>query len=158
MMDRLEDGTMAFAETDDSAATRLGLPGCAPEMAALEEGFGAAALSAADCPVRDVLDRLGDAWSFLVVLRLADGPQRFNALKRRVGGVSQRMLTVTLRSLERDGLVSRTVYPTTPPMVEYRLTSLGESLVEPMAALTRWAAHHHDSVRAARSRYDSSAA
>jgi len=156
-MDRLEDGTQAMAEAEDFASARLGLPGCAPEMAALEAGFGAAALSAADCPVRDVLDRLGDAWSFLVVLRLADGPQRFNALKRRVGGVSQRMLTVTLRSLERDGLVSRTVYPTTPPMVEYRLTPLGESLVEPMAALTRWAARHHDSVRAARSRYDSSA-
>ena len=72
-------------------------------------------IAAEACPIRDVLNRLGDAWSFLVVLRLADGPRRFNELKRRVGGVSQRMLTVTLRSLERDGLVSRKVFPTTPP-------------------------------------------
>ncbi len=120
--------------------------------------LGPAAETAADCPVRDVLDRLGDAWSFLVVLRLAEGPQRFNALKRRVGGVSQRMLTVTLRSLERDGLVSRTVYPTTPPRVEYRLTPLGHSLVGPMTALTRWAATHHDTVRAARLLYDTAEA
>lgn len=131
---------------------------CAPAIGALIGGFGAAAQSAAECPVRDVLDRLGDAWSFLVVLRLADGPQRFNELKRRVGGVSQRMLTVTLRSLERDGLVTRTVYPTTPPRVDYRLTMLGRSLVEPMTALTRWAAVHHDSVRAARREYDAAAA
>lgn len=126
----------------------------APVIGALIGGFGAAAQSAATCPVRDVLDRLGDAWSFLIVLRLAEGPLRFNELRRRVDGVSQRMLTVTLRSLERDGLVGRTVFPTTPPRVEYRLTPLGQSLVEPMLALTRWAAANHDGVRAARRRYD----
>lgn len=109
---------------------------------------------ASQCPVRDVLDRLGDAWSFLVVLRLSEGPQRFNALKRSVGGVSQRMLTVTLRSLERDGLVERRVFPTTPPQVEYSLSELGHSLVGPMAELTRWASANHDAVRGARARYD----
>ncbi len=128
------------------------------DITALVVNLGPAALSAAECPVRDVLDRLGDAWSFLVVLRLAGGPQRFNALKRSVGGVSQRMLTVTLRGLERDGLVSRTVFPTTPPRVEYRLTSLGESLVEPMTALTRWASAHHAAVREARASYDAAEA
>src|SRR5215469_12523563 len=76
------------------------------------------------CPVRHVLDRLGDAWSFLVVLHLGAGRHRFNALKRRIDGISQRMLTLTLRKLERDGLVSRAVRPTTPPQVEYALTKL----------------------------------
>jgi len=143
------DVAPALIETDwEEADNRAGALG------ALVGGFGASARSAAECPVRDVLDRLGDAWSFLVVLRLADGPVRFNELKRQVGGVSQRMLTVTLRGLERDGLVDRTVFPTTPPRVEYRLTALGKSLVEPMTALTRWAATNHDSVRAARARYD----
>lgn len=111
-----------------------------------------------ECPVRDVLDRLGDAWSYLVVLRLSGGPQRFNALKRAVTGVSQRMLTVTLRNLERDGLVQRTVYPTTPPQVEYALTELGVSLVRPMVELTRWASSNHDAVRQSRARYDQAAA
>lgn len=134
-----------WGEADSQAST----------LGELIGGFGTAARTAEECPVRDVLDRLGDAWSFLVVLRLADGPLRFNELKRQVGGVSQRMLTVTLRSLERDGLVGRTVFPTTPPRVEYRLTALGNSLVEPMTALTRWAVSNHDSVRAARKRYDS---
>ena len=151
-METLEDRTdLDWQQGQDGEAS-------ATEIAALVGALGPLAASAADCPVRDVLDRLGDAWSFLVVLRLAEGPQRFNALKRSVGGVSQRMLTVTLRGLERDGLVRRTVFPTTPPRVEYRLTTLGESLVEPMTALTRWASTHHDTVRAARSRYDAAAA
>jgi DNA-binding HxlR family transcriptional regulator len=115
---------------------------------------GTIVLAAEQCPVRDVLDRLGDAWSYLVVLRLTSGPQRFNALRRAVDGISQRMLTVTLRSLERDGLVKRTVFPTTPPQVEYALTELGHSLAEPMAALTRWASSHHDAIRAARATHD----
>ncbi len=110
------------------------------------------------CPVREVLDRLGDAWSVLVVLRLGDGPTRFNALRRRVGAISQRMLTVTLRSLERDGLVSRRVIPTTPPQVEYALTPLGQSLSGPIESLTRWAAEHQQAVRRARAGYDARAA
>lgn len=115
---------------------------------------GTVVLPAEQCPVRDVLDRLGDAWSYLVVLQLTAGPHRFNALKRAVDGISQRMLTVTLRSLERDGLVSRKVFPTTPPQVEYALTEMGHSLAEPMRVLTHWASSHHESVRASRLAYD----
>ncbi|WEK52708.1 MAG: helix-turn-helix domain-containing protein [Candidatus Kaistia colombiensis] len=116
---------------------------------------GTVVLPADQCPVRDVLDRLGDAWSYLVVLRLTGGAHRFNALRRAVHGISQRMLTVTLRSLERDGLVSRQVFPTTPPQVEYALTEMGRSLAEPMRVLTHWASSHHDRVKAARRAYDS---
>ena len=111
-------------------------------------------MDAEPCPVREVLDRLGDAWSVLVVLRLGEGPARFNALRRQVGGISQRMLTVTLRSLERDGLVSRRVIPSTPPQVEYALTALGASLSEPIASLTRWAAAHQQDVRRCRAAFD----
>ena len=108
----------------------------------------------APCPIRDILDRLGDAWSVLVVLRLGAGPLRFNQLRRSVDGISQRMLTVTLRSLERDGLVSRTVFPTTPPQVEYALTDLGKSLHGPIGALSRWASENQAEINAARRRYD----
>ena len=106
------------------------------------------------CPVRDVLDRVGDAWSVLVVQRLADRPLRFNALKRGVEGISQRMLTVTLRHLERDGLVSRRVIPLTPPQVEYALTPVGRSLCDPLDALAAWAEHNQEAVRQARARFD----
>lgn len=109
---------------------------------------------AALCPIREVLDRLGDAWSVLVILRLGDGPQRFNALKRQVGAISQRMLTVTLRSLERDGLVSRTVHPTVPPQVEYALTDLGHSLAVPIGGLADWAVGNRDRISAHRRRFD----
>jgi DNA-binding HxlR family transcriptional regulator len=106
------------------------------------------------CPVRHVLDRLGDAWSFLLVIHLGEGPQRFNALKRKIDGISQRMLTLTLRKLERDGLVSRTVHATTPPQVEYALTKLGRSLSGPINTLTAWAAKHQGQVNAARTAFD----
>jgi DNA-binding HxlR family transcriptional regulator len=118
---------------------------------------GTVVLPAEQCPVRDVLDRLGDAWSYLVVLQLTSEPHRFNALKRAVDGISQRMLTVTLRGLERDGLVSRKVFPTTPPQVEYALTDLGYSLAEPMRVLTHWASTNHAKIRATRAAYDSRA-
>lgn len=107
------------------------------------------------CPIRDVLDRLGDAWSVLVILRLGDGPMRFNALKRAVGAISQRMLTVTLRSLERDGLVTRTVFPTNPPQVEYALTELGHSLAGPIGSLADWAVTHRERITVERRRFDS---
>ncbi|MCW3479186.1 helix-turn-helix transcriptional regulator [Neisseriaceae bacterium JH1-16] len=109
------------------------------------------------CPIRDVLDRVGDAWSVLVVSNLAEGPTRFNELKRRVEGISQRMLTVTLRHLERDGLVSRTVLPTTPPQVEYALTELGHSLCGPLDVLSGWATANQPLIRASRERYDGEA-
>jgi DNA-binding HxlR family transcriptional regulator len=111
-------------------------------------------IDATQCPVRDVLDRLGDAWSLLVLLRLREEPTRFNALKRSIGDISQRMLAVTLRHLERDGLVSRKVFPTNPPQVEYALTALGRSLVGPIDTLTGWASANHDAIRNARRSYD----
>jgi len=103
------------------------------------------------CPTRAVLDRIGDKWTVLVVGELTDGaPRRFTALKRRIAGVSEKMLTQTLRGLERDGLVRRTVYPEVPPRVEYQLTALGETLRAPIAALERWSLDHMDDVLAAR--------
>lgn len=106
------------------------------------------------CPIRDVLDRVGDAWSVLVLSELAKGPCRFNALLRVVDGISQRMLSVTLRALERDGMVARRVLPLAPPQVEYALTDLGHSLFSSLAVLKDWAAAHQPAVRAARVSYD----
>ncbi|MGU3359327.1 winged helix-turn-helix transcriptional regulator [Methylobacterium sp. M6A4_1b] len=108
-----------------------------------------------DCrAVGTVLSRIGDKWTILVVMMLTDGPRRFNELKRMIGGVSQRMLTFTLRGLERDGLVSRTVYPTIPPRVEYELTELGRSLQKPVQALGAWAFANLPTIQNARSRFD----
>ena len=106
------------------------------------------------CAIRDVLDRVGDAWSVLVVLRLGESPRRFNELRRQVGGISQRMLTVTLRHLERDGLVARRVIPHTPPQVEYRLTELGRSLLGAIEILAHWATAHQPQIQTARAAYD----
>ncbi|RLQ89476.1 transcriptional regulator [Notoacmeibacter ruber] len=106
------------------------------------------------CPVREVLTRIGDKWSLYVIFTLQPKPMRFNELKRQVEGISQRMLTVTLRSLERDGLVSRTVFDTTPPSVEYRLTTFGQSLAQPISALGNWAAENRSRLRDAQARFD----
>ena len=106
--------------------------------------------------MRDVLNRVGDTWSLLAIINLQPGPLRFNALKRSIEGISQRMLTVTLRSLERDGLVSRTVRPTTPPEVEYALTGIGQSIAVPIGALGVWAAENRDRLSAARIAFDNS--
>jgi DNA-binding HxlR family transcriptional regulator len=103
---------------------------------------------------RELLDRVGDKWSVLVIALLGEQSYRFNELKRSVDGISQRMLTLTLRQLERDGLVSRTVYPTVPPRVEYALTPLGESVLEPLTAFMHWTQEHGTDVAHARSRYD----
>jgi DNA-binding HxlR family transcriptional regulator len=104
--------------------------------------------------VTPVLNRVGDKWSMQVVMQLADGPRRFSELKRALDGVSQRMLTLTLRGLERDGLISRHVTPTIPPRVDYVLTELGSSLREPVRALGAWALEHIDCIWAAQQRYD----
>lgn len=109
------------------------------------------------CPVREVLDIVGDTWSLLVIINLQARPLRFNALKRSIEGISQRMLTVTLRSLERDGLVRRTVRPTMPPEVEYALTELGRSIAVPIGALGTWASQNRDLMRNARKRFDGTA-
>ena len=111
-------------------------------------------LDASQCPVRDVLDRIGDKWTVLLVSLLAGGPQRFSAMARGVPDISRRMLTETLRHLERDGLLTRTVFPTKPPSVTYELTPLGHELVSMLAPLVRWAAHRHPTIRAARDAYD----
>ena len=103
--------------------------------------------------VAPVLARVGDKWSMFIVMLLGDGPVRFNELKRRVEGISQRMLSLTLRNLERDGLVSRTVTPSVPVRVDYALTDLGRSLAEPVKRLGEWAQAHHDDIAAARQRY-----
>ncbi len=103
---------------------------------------------------REILDRVGDKWSVLVVALLRDGRMRFTEIKRATNGVSQRMLTLTLRALERDGLVTRTVHPTVPPRVEYELTDLGRTLLEPVRALAQWSIDNRDTIRAARERYD----
>lgn len=100
----------------------------------------------ADCPSRRLLDRIGDRWTVLIVGALDAGPQRFGALAAEVGGISQKMLTQTLRSLERDGFVTRTVFPEIPPRVEYELTPLGRSLQGPLGALEQWAVENMDAV------------
>ncbi|WP_449385920.1 winged helix-turn-helix transcriptional regulator [Cellulomonas soli] len=107
-----------------------------------------------DCPTRQLLDRIGDRWTVLVVGTLADGPLRFSEVARRVDGVSQKMLTQTLRALERDGLVTRTHYPEIPPRVEYELTEAGRTLQEPLRALELWAERHMAGVLSAREEYD----
>jgi DNA-binding HxlR family transcriptional regulator len=109
----------------------------------------------ADCRgVASVLARVGDKWSVFVIMMLFDGPKRFSELKRMVAGISQRMLTLTLRGLERDGLVTRTVFPTIPPRVDYELTDLGRGLSRPVIALGEWAKMHQDEIEAARSHFD----
>ena len=110
-----------------------------------------------DCrAVASVLARIGDKWGVLVIMQLADGPRRFNELKRMIGGISQRMLTLTLRGLERDGHVSRTIFPTIPPRVDYELTELGRGLIKPMQALGQWALAHIPEIERARAKFDAS--
>lgn len=104
--------------------------------------------------VRDVLTRVGDKWSVQVVGSLGAGPLRFSDLKRAIEGISQRMLTLTVRGLERDGLVTRTVHPTVPPRVEYALTPLGRTLLDPVQVLGQWAVQHREEIQASRGSYD----
>ena len=108
-----------------------------------------------DCPTRQLLDRIGDRWTLLVIGVLDDRPRRFSEIARRIDGVSQKMLTQTLRGLEHDGLVTRTVYPEVPPRVEYELTEMGQTLREPLTALEEWAKAHMSSVLHARQRFSS---
>ncbi len=105
------------------------------------------------CPVRDVLSHVGDKWTTLIVAALAGGPRRFGAIHRVIPDISKRMLTQTLRDLERDGLATRRVFPTSPPSVEYGLTPLGRSLLDPLTALVAWAEQNHAAIAAARTRF-----
>lgn len=104
--------------------------------------------------VREVLNRVGDKWSVLIVALLGDGKKRFSELRRTIEGISQRMLTLTLKGLERDGLITRTMYPTIPPRVEYDLTKLGRGLLIPIRGLGDWASQNRTRIQAARERYD----
>jgi DNA-binding HxlR family transcriptional regulator len=137
-------------------------PPPSPAAASLANTFqgwmSAADLSLANCPMREVLDHLGDKWSTLLLIALADGPRRFGVLRRTVPDISQRMLTQTLRDLQRDGLIGREVFPTKPPSVEYSLSPMGVTLLEPLAMLVTWAERNHADIRAARDRFDAGAA
>src|SRR6476661_310473 len=111
-----------------------------------------------DCrAISEVLARVGDKWTVLVVNLMGSGPKRFSEIKREVGGISQRMLTLTLRNLERDGLVSRTVTPSIPPRVDYALTDLGRSLLKPLDALAEWAVENIETIHGAHARFDAEA-
>ena len=122
-------------------------PDIADPIAPVYSPFSAA------CPTRTVLDSIADKWTTLIIDLLALGPRRFGSLRRAIGGISQKMLTQTLRNLERDGLVVRRVYPTTPPSVEYALTPLGETLTGPIAAIRAWAEQNIAQVLAARAAF-----
>ncbi|WP_059010504.1 winged helix-turn-helix transcriptional regulator [Streptomyces specialis] len=126
------------------------------QTAAQRRAVRAAAYDAfiAQCPTRQLLDRIADKWVSLAVTALADGPQRYSELSRRLASVSQKMLTQTLRNLERDGLITRTVIPEVPVRVEYALTPLGADLMPLMRAIKTWAEEHMDQVQAARTAYD----
>ena len=126
-----------------------------PENSRVTDLSPPADLQHADCRgVASILARVGDKWSVLVIMMLFDGPKRFNELKRMVAGISQRMLTLTLRGLERDGLVTRTVFPTIPPRVDYDLTDLGRGLLKPVAALGQWVFEHKTEIDTARETFD----
>jgi DNA-binding HxlR family transcriptional regulator len=113
---------------------------------------------AAECvAVREVLNRVGDKWSILVVDLLAEAPMRFSELRRSIEGISQRMLTLSLRALERDGVVTRTVFPTVPPSVEYSLTPLGRTLLLSVCGLATWARNNREKIQTARERFDARA-
>ncbi len=128
------------------------------DMAGNGRVFDVAKLDPSNCPIRDVMQQIHGKWSTLLVDALSQRPYRFGELKRAVPDISQRMLTQTLRDLQRDGYVEREVFPTKPPSVEYRMTELGRSLYEPLSHLLNWAEANHDNVRAARRRFDESGA
>jgi DNA-binding HxlR family transcriptional regulator len=121
-----------------------------PSMASAELPVPVAAEDYERCPVTGILHRIGDKWTLLVLALLGRRPYRFNELHRAMQGISQRMLTRTLRALEQDGIVQRTVFPTVPVSVEYSITDLGRSLLVPLSAVADWAADHHAEIAAAR--------
>jgi DNA-binding HxlR family transcriptional regulator len=137
----MEDGTSKSVGHTGGTALASGTGGCGVE-------------ATTTCEIRDLLDRLADKWSLLVVELLGGGTRRFTELKREVDGISQRMLTRTLRQLERDGMVARTVHPVVPPRVDYELTPLGASLLVAVEPLVAWTRAHRDAIAAARDAYD----
>ncbi|MDK4731296.1 helix-turn-helix domain-containing protein [Rhizobium sp. CNPSo 3490] len=125
------------------------------KMAGARREIDLADLDFSNCPVRDMMQQIGGKWSTLLLEVLAAEPRRFGELRRMLPDISQRMLTQTLRDLQRDGYIAREVFPTKPPSVEYSMTDLGRSLYQPLSELLNWAEANHDAVRAARSRFDS---
>lgn len=113
-----------------------------------------AQLDPSKCPIRDVLDQISGKWSVLVLTTLATRPHRFGELRRAIPDISQRMLTQSLRDLQRNGLVARQVFATVPPTVQYSLTDLGYSLLDPLGSLIQWSTHNHAAIRAARTEFD----
>ena len=148
-----QEGTFFIPGHMDVTVNGAMTPAARLEQRMREEG-GHAAVAPSCQPVTDILARVGDKWSVLVVMLLGNGSKRFNEMRRLIGGISQRMLTLTLRGLERDGLVTRTVFPTVPPRVDYALTELGRSLLPPISALGAWAFGHRAQIDAARLAYD----
>ncbi|HEX5401265.1 MAG TPA: helix-turn-helix domain-containing protein [Pseudonocardiaceae bacterium] len=122
-----------------------------------EQAIDAQVVDAEACPLREVLDRVSGKWSIQIIVAVAKGPVRFTVLQRSIDGISRRMLTLTLRNLERDGLLVRTVYPTIPPKVEYTLTDIARELHTSLVSLTDWAERHRTTVAAARVAYDRAA-
>ncbi|HEX6448198.1 MAG TPA: helix-turn-helix domain-containing protein [Trebonia sp.] len=133
---------MRVARTDVRAAVRA-VPGPCARWDGLDADF-----------IREILDLVGDKWSVLIIGTLADGPVRYSDLAYAIPGISQRMLTLTLKQLQRDGLLTRTSYPEIPPRVEYSLTGLGASLLSTVLELAAWAADHHGEVRESQAAYD----
>ena len=154
-MEQLQERKNLFVGHMDVPAPPQGL---SSDVTAPPEVANGPCLQSAGCRnVAPVLNRVGDKWSMMIVMMLANGPLRFSELKRAIDGISQRMLTLSLRGLERDGLVTRTVTPTIPPRVDYELTELGISLRLPVKALGEWAIAHIACIRAAQEKFDSAA-
>ena len=125
-----------------------------PPLGSVFDAWRDGGFDATACPVRNVLDRIGDKWTLLALVALVSRPRRFSELQRAIPDISKRMLTQTLRELERDGLVHRQVFPTEPPKVRYSLSPLGLSVLTPLAALVRWAEDSYPAIRDARRRFD----
>ncbi len=137
------------------AEDRVAKPSAAKEnLAERLFAWSSAEFNLAACPVRGILDRLGDKWTTLIVVVLSQRAHRFSEIRRAIPDISKRMLTQTLRDLERDGLISRRVYPTKPPSVDYRLTKLGESLLQPLTVLIGWAESNQSEIATARTAFD----
>lgn len=151
-----QEGTFSTLGHTDVTIGEVAARGAELERRMRDHG-GHAGVADACRPITDILTRVGDKWSVMVVMLLGNGTKRFNEMRRLIGGISQRMLTLTLRGLERDGLVTRTVFPTVPPRVDYALTDLGRSLLSPISALGAWAYGHRDAIDAARLAFDARA-
>ena len=151
-----QEGTFSTLGHTDVTIGEVAARGAELERRMRDHG-GHAGVADACRPITDILTRVGDKWSVMVVMLLGNGTKRFNEMRRLFGGISQRMLTLTLRGLERDGLVTRTVFPTVPPRVDYALTDLGRSLLSPISALGAWAYGHRDAIDAARLAFDARA-